>query len=374
MERIEWNGLDDVYKTLGVGPAQTVMDQVIRSETDDGAGRLTVSYSYDDESAAAPALLSQWIADTEAHDPDVAIGGEDAWVESLCDAMRESVANEYWFAEVEWQLERDLATSCVAGLAETAAHARPGCEVEWSDGVLDDLQQAFRDGAFDVWVDPDVERWLDDEVCVDILLATPEERDADLSRIGYAWHSGWEVGDMAHATELAEESMLRPLAEAYGCGLREMLEGDVEGPAGTVSAELADWPGTTCELCVCARMTLRDWARLRGEVHRGNSLTIETSEHTSVGFFDRMYGGGTMFESLRLPRPFEVPARFVDDLAIDHARDDCLVAGVWGYTVHSIYGATEEMWDPTCKVSAHPDGRAVAATPAQLMEIGRAHV
>lgn len=262
-------------------------------------------------------------------------------------------------ADCTFQGEQRIARDALDGLMRDAAEANPGLELELDneDEVLAEAWDRVSEAAH---VDFGLDQWLGGEVCVTILIATEDERSADLALTPALVKAAIKQPRSAfleHAGERGwgERTGLALLARSQGLGLPELWDAlNGKGPDSAFSRSLRrECTGFTpylAEVAVCQRLTIRDWATLEGMVAfrmRGASITIPRDTGASVGIFDRIGGGGSDL-GIVLDSDLEIPLSCVDDLMCERgylARERAKAASLrWGYAVHDTYGTADGWW------------------------------
>lgn len=280
--------------------------------------------------------------------------------ESLAGYLEERMFEDYGTFDYVDSEEQRLARDALDGLMHDAVEANPGLDLELDDEdeVLDQALDSVRGWSH---VDFGLDQWLDEEVCVTILVATDDERSADLTRTPALIEAALSEPrqtflDDARAGGWGERTGLALLAASQGLGLPELwdaLNGKVPGTGFARSLRLEcidNCPPYLSEVAVCQRLPLRDWATLEGMVAYGlgdASITMPRGTDARIGLYDRVDGGGSDL-GISLDRDFEIPLSSVDDLMCERGY---LAPGRrkaatlrWGYAVHDTYGTDDGWW------------------------------
>lgn len=261
-----------------------------------------------------------------------------------------------WYSESLAQVARGVAQD----LTDEVVARSPAVGVD-----ADSLAESVYDRACETcYAHVDVDSALDEEVCVDVLVATPEELDQDLSSAGLAGCLRWdgetwdsEMGiDRASAAAEVAQTGLAWLCATQGHDVSCLWSGDptdVSSFADTArdEVEAAADPMASFEVTVCARMSMRHWAALEG-AHAygigGAAITVPRASDACIGLFDRVSGKSGEL-GIALDRDLTVPMDVLDDVQVDsierNRRGERELVGLrGGYPIHDVMGVTDDLW------------------------------
>lgn len=261
-----------------------------------------------------------------------------------------------WYSESLEYVARGVAKD----LSEAVGAREPATEVD-----LASLAESVYDHACGAcYANLDVDSALDDDVCVDLLVATPEELDQDLSSAGLAgclrWDDEWwdsEIGiDRASAAEGVAQTGLAWLCATQGHDVsclwsRDPTDASPFEETARAEAEDAAHPMASFEVTVCARMSVRHWAAIEG-AHAygigGSAVTVPRDGGARIGLFDRV-GGRSGDLGIVLDRDLTVPMGILDDVQVDsierNGRGERELVGLrGGCPIHDVMGVTDDLW------------------------------
>jgi hypothetical protein len=194
----------------------------------------------------------------------------------------------------------------------------------------------------------DEDRFLDHAYKVNVMLATPNERNRDMS--DYCFMNSYGDG----TDQLPTDTALAWLCNQYGkldevqAMLKDLCAGkDVYAPIVTndeqerrqhnfvlsVVEELDNFTHCMGGLTILASVTLRDCEAIAKE---GSFLV--TSGAIMLGIFNPWVGGGSLM-SIVLPSGLTVPHDFISHIWVEKTKE-------YGYDVDEVFGIVSDAWQP----------------------------
>ena len=193
-----------------------------------------------------------------------------------------------------------------------------------------------------------LEHFLEQEVCVNVILATKEEVNGDFGEYqGFNYYSNY-------SGELSTDNALMWLANQYGKG--EQLQSALQTLRGADDVlnnrlyftdafiessvnELENFTHCMGALTFLIRMPLRDFLELRKIQSDSVNRTLTITKDVTCGLFAPWVGGGSVLE-LDLPGDLTVPADMLWSAWIEGAN-------AHGYDPGSVYGLCGSAWRPS---------------------------
>ena len=203
--------------------------------------------------------------------------------------------------------------------------------------------EAARDYLFDNYeIRPPYEELMGQEVDVNILLGTPEEKDLDFSSLH---DMRLDLAETGAVSQEAPDNALTWLVGQQGYTYGELQDAAshygkwgfdaAEITSGTflasVANELSNFPNIMGTIAVLARIPLEDIPKLSAP---GNQITVP--ENATVGIFAPWVGGGSML-GIQLDRPLAIPTEMIFETQFESANSRA-------FTVLQVYGLGQEAW------------------------------
>lgn len=321
------------------------------------------------ESPMSPADIAEWLGENvswTAMFPNLESwrrpGGStaEALEAMLVNWVWERVTSEGWFIGFESEVMAEL---CREFLRRVDLALPDGISFEPDSYELEEWLIAGHDVCFD----PNVEGWLDTEVCVDVFLSEGDEWNTEFSNIRWLGEAIWREDSFTESTleHLLSNNGLCWLAEMRGLPRdAPIMAANPSDPGHDLYDELSNNGIGYSQLTLLARCTLREWLELVAARLDGRDLVVTGAV---AGLYDRQSGGGATGFEVDVPRGLRVPQEVIHDIAIDpglhstaprrrwpYLNHDALVTLLpngYGqdYTIHDTCGCTDSLW-PRCGI------------------------
>ena len=248
-----------------------------------------------------------------------------------------------WYDDAGWSAKTELIDSVKNVLEKTH---------ELTEEDKDEIEEYIRDN---VWFDAPAEHFLDQELCVNIMLDTGDGNyDFTLNSLYPCWYG-------REGEKYEDKASLIWLAKQQGYGKRELRkaleQGDMADPHGFLEScrvELANLPSHMSTVTFLVKMTFRQllelhtamkWRNAQGVKYDASMYPycgyIVLDKSTMCGLYDSWAGGGSVLE-IQLEKDVRVPIKYIWRAVPDGAK-------TYGYQVGDVYGMCRSAWKNTLK-------------------------
>lgn len=320
-------------------------------------------WSYDDHPISAR-LIQRWIDGDRWHSPalddmrrNVELGAHplDALKYSLMNFAEDDIIGSAWWGEVvdyEFSYLADkVEDEITQALAELAGTSEVESDLEVSD-ILDTCMAEF-----DLSMIPNVGLFIGEEVCCNIYLATPAEREADCSHLGSIAralanhediHPNWTDNALCWLAEQRGAPRLQAIVAEKGDACEDLAE----------EVRNASW-GMGC-LTVLVRCSLMDYLGMLAAANTRQGC-IELPDGACGLIHDRWYGADSAVMGINVPEGLKIPSEMIFDVALDvgpwsqyGSRGDkaMLVSRLSGWPLRESGVDLDEAW-PRVPIVAH---------------------
>lgn len=321
-------------------------------------------WDYTDESPFTYKLIGKWLDEQTRQRgytypylafPEVEqnkeLGFAGATKDLLLTSLMNKVYDELHEAYIDWEIDRynELRNSFEDEVSKALSELS-GEHIEVEIDVDPDFYEFCDD--YGIEVDYDLDRWLSEEVCLDIVLAEGEERNTMFNtnrNLRYALENPDVDVDI---DEDMQSSALLWLAERQGVSREDVLSPTPSEKALPFRNALTEeYAGD--EVTICVHATLEEYVELIAEYADGGEFEVRGKPSTVL--FDSINGGGARLdESSPLVKDgLIIPSALVAEIAIDGNFDpynrgkglkNSIGMQKGGYTVHTVYGVSDEPW------------------------------
>ena len=354
-EHDQVSSVDEVYSLLGEQAAEELFREAcakcyIRD------GKIEYYWDYRDTTPFTPEIIKRWLHEQTERcgytypyvsfpilEENRALGYKGSAADFLEGELVQLVWERTHEACIDWETGAySMLRNAYEMIAKEKLSELAGTDIDVDIDLMDFMELC---DDHEIEVDYDLDRWLREDMCFDLRLAEGAEYNTEFNSNTVLRESILRPDMDYDVEEEMKSSALLWVAEAQGVPRSEVLAPKTAEAARFHDALMEDYHGD--ELLVCFHATLKDYIGLIANYAEGGDFQIVGTPKTLL--FDSSNGGGADYRDL-VGEGLVIPSSLIADIVLDGgcSRDDALdhMVGMvsTGYTIHMVYGTTNERW------------------------------